>query len=273
MFRAGFVAMSHFPRLAALFAQSEQQDQASQILKLAGLAENKRYREAINGYRLLIARPGTPGRLKVDCEYQIAALPAALRETESAVASLIGAVRPGFDDSIAAFSRERLRPILHDPRATGALAEMKITEADYRELVWLKAEAQHARHGSRRMILENTNRLDPDATAIPQAQSPVRPTTSAAAMYRREQVLLCQRLQREFVMKADVQRIRHAATMAALRGVSAQVAFEPARRARLVAEARKLEIRERAFVPPAGSPDPPRPCSEWPPGPAPAPVR
>ncbi len=87
-------------------------------------------------------------------------------------------------------------------------------------LVWLKAEVQHARHDGRMMIIENTNRFDHEATAIPQAQLPARPTTSVGVLYWRQQLLFRQRMQREFVMRADVARIRHVTMMGAITGVS-----------------------------------------------------
>jgi hypothetical protein len=46
-----------------VFAQTEQQDYTNQLLTLATLTENKKYREAIDGYRLLEAQPGRPGWL------------------------------------------------------------------------------------------------------------------------------------------------------------------------------------------------------------------
>jgi hypothetical protein len=61
------------------------------------------------------------------------------------------------------------------------------------------------------------------------AQVPMRPTTSAGVLYWRQQLLFRQRMQREFVMKADLLRIRHATTMGAITGVSSSVVFDSAR--------------------------------------------
>jgi hypothetical protein len=273
MFRAAFIAILLFSVLAGAFAQTEQQGYTSQLLKLTTLTDNKQYREAIEGYRLLEAQPGTPGWLKAACEYEIAELHAALEEKNGAITALSGAVRLGFDDCITPRASEHLRTILPDPKATQTLAGMKIAEADFRELVWLKAEVQNARHDGRMMILENTNRLDHEATSVPQAQLPVRPTTSAGVLYWRQQLLLRQRIQREFVMRADVARIGHATRMGIIRGVSSSAALESARRARAAAESRRLEILRRAFVPAAPLSDRPRSCSEWSLAPPPAPNR
>ncbi len=270
MFRVGFIATLLFSVLAGVFAQADQ-DYTSQLLKLTTLTENKQYREAINGYRLLGAQPGTPAWLKAACEYEIAELHAALQEKDGAITALNGAVRLGFDDCITPRASEHLGTILQDPKAMQTLAEMKIAEADFRELVWLQVEVQHARHDSRMMILENTNRVDHGATEIPQAQLPTRPTTSPAVLYWRQLLLLVQKMQREFVMKADVQRMRHAATMAAITGVSSSAVLESARKASAAAASRKLEIRRRAFVPAASLSDRPKSCSEWSATPPPSP--
>ncbi len=263
MLRAALIATLLCSALPGVFAQTGQQDYTSQLLKLITLTDNKQYREAIDAYTLLDGQPGTPAWLKAASNYRIAELRAALQETDRAIAALSGAVRLGFDDCITARASDHLRTILQDPKAAQTLAGMKIAEADYRELVWLQAEVLHARHDGRMMIIENTNRLDHEATAIPQAQPPARPTASAGVLYWRQVLLLAQKIQREWVMKADIQRMRHATTMAAISGVSSSAMLESARRARAAAELRRLEIRRRAFVlsPPVS--DRPRTCSEW----------
>ncbi len=263
MFRALCVAISLPSIVSVVFAQAEGQDYTGQLMKLAAFTENKQYREAIDGYRTLQAQPGTPGWLKAASEYEIAELYVALEDRDSAITALSGAVRLGFDDCITPRASDRLKTILQSPKVTQAFAGMKITDADYHELVWLQAEAQHARHDGRMMIIENTNRLDHQRTEIPQAQLPIRATSSPGVLYWRQQLLLRQRVQREFVMKADIARMRHATTMAAISGVSSATVLESARRASVVAASRKLEVSRRAFVPIPTVSDRPRSCSEW----------
>src|SRR4030095_15186264 len=145
---------------------------------------------------------------------------------------------------------EHLPAVLKNPRATQALAGMMITEADFRELVWLKSEVEHAEHDARLMITDNINRVDQQETEIPQAQMPTRPTTSAGVLYWRQQLLLIQRAQREYVSKSDTERMRHAATMGVIAGGASQSAvLQSGLKARAAAESRKAEIRKRAFVP------------------------
>jgi hypothetical protein len=113
------------------------------------------------------------------------------------------------------------------------------------------------------MITDNINRVDQQSTEIPQAQLPARPTHSAGVMYWRQQLLLIQRAQRQFVKKSDEERMAHAATMGVIAGASQSAVLESARQARATAESRKAEIRKRAFVPVTTSSDQPKPCSEW----------
>jgi len=243
--------------------QGAQQDYIDQLIKLSELSSNQQYREAIDGYQKLESKPGTPAWLKAACEYEIAELYGALNETDNAVAALSHAVQLAFDDCLSVRASEHLATILKNPKATQVLTVMKITQADFRELVWLKSEVEHAEHDARMMITDNVNRVDQQATEIPQAQLPTRPTTSAGVLYWREQLLLIQRAQKEFVTKSDEERMAHSATMGVIAGASSSAALESARNAHATAEARKTEIRKRAFVSVATSTDQAKPCSEW----------
>jgi tetratricopeptide (TPR) repeat protein len=253
--------LSIFLLLLACVRVQAQQDYVDQLMRLTELTDNQQYREAINGYKRL--ESGAPEWLKAGAEYEIAELYAELNEPDDAIAALNNAVQLGFDDCLTPRTSKRLAKILSNPRTTQALAAMKITEGDFRELVWLKSEVEHAEHDARMMITDNVNRVDQQETEIPQAQLPARPTHSAAVLYWRQQLLLIQRAQREFVKKSDEARMVHAATMGVINGASSSAALESARLARAAAESRKAEIRKRAFVPMATASNVPKPCSEW----------
>jgi tetratricopeptide (TPR) repeat protein len=264
MFRTTLISIILFSLLAGTPVLAAQQDYTEQLIKLTQLSDNEQYREAIDGYKSLQAQPGTPGWLKAACEYEIAELYGALDETDNAIAALGRAAQLGFDDCLTPRASKRLATILKNPKARQALAGMKIAEADFRELIWLKSEVEHAEYDARMMITDNINRVDQQATEIPQAQLPTRPTASAGVLYWRQQLLLIQRAQREFVKRSDEERMVHAATMGVIGGVpSPSAVLESARKARATAESRKEEIRKRAFVPVATSSDQPKPCSEW----------
>lgn len=262
MFHTALISIFLFSFLAGS-ARIALQDYTDQLMKLTELTDSKRYREAISGYNRLKAQPGAPEWLKAASEYEIAELYAAMNETDNAISALGRAVQLGFDDCITPRNSERLAAVLKTPKATQALAGMKISEADFRELVWLKSEVGHAEHDARMMITDNINRVDQQATEIPQAQLPTRPTSSAGVLYWRQQLLLMQRAQREFVKKSDEERMKHAATMGVISGGSQSAMLESARKARAAAESRKAEIRKRAFIPGRASSDQLKPCSEW----------
>ena len=263
MFRTALISIILFSLLAGASVLAAQQDYTDQLIRLIELSDNEQYREAIDGYQRLQAQPGSPGWLKAASEYEIAELYGALNETDNAIAALTRAVQLGFDDCLSPRASKRLPTVLKNPKATQALAGMKITEADFRELVWLKSEVEDAEHDARLMITDNINRVDQQPTEIPQAQLPTRPTNSAGVLYWRQQLLLIQKAQREFVKKSDQERMVHAATMGVLAGASQSAVLESARQARVTAESRKAEIRKRAFVPVTTSSGLLKPCSEW----------
>ena len=264
MLRTALISVLIVSSLAGATAQTVRQDYTDQLMKLVLLTDNKQYREAIIGYRSLEAQPGTPGWLRAASEYEIAELYAALNEPDNAVAALGRAVELGFDDCLTARGSERLAAVLKTPGGAQALAGMQITQADFRELVWLRSEALHARHDARMMIIENTNRLDHGITEIPQAQLPARPTTSAGVLYWRQLLLLVQKMQRYYVGQADLQRMKHLTTMAVISGgASPSAMLESARRAQAAAASRRAAILQRAFVPVTIPSDRTRPCSEW----------
>ena len=263
MFRISLISICLFSLLVSVRPASAQQDYIDQLIGLSLLTDNQQYREAIDGYKKLESQPGAPGWLKAGAEYEIAELYAQLKETDNAIAALNNAVQLGFDDCLTPRSSKRLATIMKNPKTTQVLAGMKITEGDFRELVWLKSEVEHAEHDGRTMITDNINRVDQQQTEIPQAQLPTRRTTSAGVLYWRQQLLLIQRAQREYVKKSDEERMVHAATMGVVSGASNSAMLESAVTARATAESRKAEIRKRAFVPVKTSSDQPKPCSEW----------
>jgi hypothetical protein len=263
MLRISLISILLFSLLPVGPLESVQQDYIDRLIKLTELSDNQKYREAISGYKRLESEPGTPEWLKAGSEYEIAELYAQLDDTNNVIAALNNAVQLGFDDCLTPRTSKSLARILNNPKMTQVLAGMKITESDFRELVWLKSEVEHAEHDARMMITDNINRVDQQPTEIPQAQLPTRPTRSAGVLYWREQLLLIQRAQRQFVKKSDEERMVHAATMGVVSGASGSAVLESARQARATAESRKAEIRKRAFVPVTPASDRPNTCSEW----------
>src|ERR1043166_7360949 len=187
MVRMAVISISLFSLLVGVRLARAQQDYIDELIKLGQLSANQQYREAIDGYKRLESQPGAPDWLKAGSEYEIAELYAQLSETDNAIGALNNAVQLGFDDCLAPPSSKPLETILKNPKATQVLAGMKINEGDFRELVWLKSEVEHADHDTRMVITANINRLDQQWTDIPQAKLPMRPTHSAGVLYWREQ--------------------------------------------------------------------------------------
>lgn len=263
MNRIALIPVVVFALLAGASSLAAQEDYTDELIKLYELTDSKQYREAINGYKSLQARPGTPGWFKAGAEYEIAELYGALNDTENAIAALNRAVQLGFDDCITPATSESLATVLKNPRAVQVLLGMKIAQADFRELVWLKTEALHTRHDSRMMIIENTNRLDHQITDVPQSQLPTRSTNSAGVLYWRQLLLFVQRVQRDYAGRADLARMKHVTTMAIISGgISPSAAIESARKAKTAADTRRAAIRARTFVP-MPSLGPVKPCLEW----------
>jgi tetratricopeptide (TPR) repeat protein len=249
--------------LSTTMALAAAQDYTGQLTELSQLASNKQYREAIAGYQKLQAQAATPAWLKASSEYEIAELHAAMGENEAAVAALARAVQLGDDDCLTPRRSEKMSPVLKHPKAAQALAAMKISEADLRELAWLQGEVENAEHDARLMIADNIGRVDQHATDIPQAALPTRATTSTGVLYWRQQLRLMQKAQRDFVKQSDEERMVHAATMDVVAGGGDDSAVvESARHADAAAQARRAAIRQRAFVLPAGAATAPGSCNE-----------
>jgi hypothetical protein len=262
MFRNILVSATLLALLAWTRVPAAANDYVDELKKLSQLSSDGQYQQAITGYRALQAQAGTPGWLRAASEFEIADLHGALHETDQAIAALGRSVQMGYDDCLTPRSSEHLATMLKNPKAAQALGGMKISEADLRELAWLQREVDNAGHDARLMIADNMNRVDQQATEIPQSPLPTRATTSPAVLYWRQQLLLMQRAQREFVKASDEERMVHAATMGIASGSSSSAALESARLAHAAAESRRVEVRKRAFVLPASASGQPKSCSE-----------
>ena len=263
MSRIALVPLVLFLSFAWAPTSAGQHDYTAELTKLIELTDAGQQREAITGYRKLQAQANTPAWLKAAAEYEVADLYAAMGQSDQALAALGRSAQFGYDDCLSPRESKHLKPLLANPKAAQALAGMKISDADFRELAWLKSEVEHAGHDAKTMIADNIDRVDQQETEIPQARLPTRPTTSAGVLYWRQQLLLMQKAQRDFVRQSDEERMVHAATMSvAESGASNSAMLESARLAHAAAAARQADIRKRAFVAPASA-GPVKVCTEW----------
>jgi hypothetical protein len=237
-------------------------DEWQQLRPILELVRNKQYPEAITGYEKYLQQG--PKALRGQVEFEIATMHSALGNTQRALIVLEQAIQSGFDNCIAIQQDADLKPIRNDPRFQELYARVRISEADLKELYWLKAEMQNIGHDTNMMITENMTRADGGITIVSRSMVPVRETASPGVLFYREMVKVSQQQQTEYVFQADKARIRHITNMAIISGgSSSQVAARSSYLAARSAEERKRAIDARRFSLPPEAGTTPRPCGEW----------
>jgi hypothetical protein len=233
-----------------------------ELLRLADLIGKKDYSAAIEGYQKLANSPSSPGWLKAGSYFEIASVKLQQGKQEDAFSSLDQAIQNGFNDCFA-IQQDVFADVRSSPDIQRRLAAMKISEADYAELFWLKTEMNNLEHDIKMMITENINRLDDDFTETPQSEIPTRETKSAAVLYARENVRLMQEIQKTYVKQSDEERIQHNATMRVINGeVDQQAILISKQEAAENADVRRKAVTQRAFQNSDRSNEP-KPCSEY----------
>ena len=237
------------------------EDLSQQLLIIKQLVEGKEYAEAIVAYENLLQK--APQSLRGSVQFEIAGLYAALGNTDRSLAIMEQAIQSGFDDCLAIQQNEKLNAAGSDPRFKEFYSRVRVSEADLKELYWLKAEIQNVSHETKMMIMANTNRMDGGITVIPQSAVPARETVSSGVLFNRELLRMMHQLQRQYVFEADKARIRHVTTMITISGrASYEQMARSSRLAALAAEERKRAIEARKFSLPPGMGAIPRSCSE-----------
>ncbi len=243
------------------FLQPED-DILRQLVRIRELVQAMKYPEAIAAYENLLQQ--APKSLRGPVQFEIAGLHAALGNTDRSLATMEQAIQSGFDDCLAVQQNDKINAAGSDPRFKELYSRIRVSEADLKELYWLKAEIQNVSHETKMMITANVNRVDSAMTLIPQSTIPARATVSPGVLFNRELLRMMHQLQRQFVFAADQARIRHLTTMVIISGGASyeRVALS-ARLAALAAEERKRAIEARKFSLPPGVGTTPRSCSEY----------
>jgi tetratricopeptide (TPR) repeat protein len=237
------------------------EDLSQQLLIIKQLVEGKEYAEAIVAYENLLQK--APQSLRGSVQFEIAGLYAVLGNTDRSLAIMEQAIQSGFDDCLAIQQNEKLNAAGSDPRFKEFYSRVRVSEADLKELYWLKAEIQNVSHETKMMIMANTTRMDGGITVIPQSAVPARETVSSGVLFNRELLRMMHQLQRQYVFEADKARIRHVTTMITISGrASYEQMARSSRLAALAAEERKRAIEARKFTLPPGMGAIPRSCSE-----------
>jgi tetratricopeptide (TPR) repeat protein len=237
-------------------------DYSEQLLPIMQLVQDKKYSEAIAGYEKFLQQ--APQSLQSSVQFEIASLHAAMGNKASALEMMEQAIRAGFDDCLAVRQYEEWKSFSTDPRFNELCSRIRVSEADSKELYWLKAEIESVHHDTKMMITENINRVDNGITAVPQSAIPIRETASPGVLFNREVLKVQQRVQKQYVFLADKARIQHLTRMTIISGgASAEQVALSSRFAGRMAEERTRAINARKFSVPAGAGTTPRPCADW----------
>lgn len=222
-------------------------DYQHELFRLADLISKKEYEEAIQGYQALADVSSTPQWLKASAYFEIASAKLEQGKKVEGLSSIDKAIELGFDDCIA-IQQDAFAELKGSKEIASRLDRMKISEADYHELFWLKAEMNNLEHDIKMMITENIDRSDSDFTETPQSEIPSRETSSAAVLYARENVRLMQEVQKTYVKQSDEERISHNATMGIISGSANQQAILISKQqAAEHAEGRRKDVLRRAY--------------------------
>ncbi|MFF2773977.1 hypothetical protein ACFVU3_03640 [Streptomyces sp. NPDC058052] len=125
--------------------------------------------------------------------------------TDEAVHHFDAAVTAGYNDCVA-LHFSAYRPLHADPRFRALYERMRITEADFHELLWLHEEMHTMAQEARTASVDNIGRLDTGVSLLPQAPLPTREPDTAGVLVTRVELLATQTALRRAAVKADFQR-------------------------------------------------------------------
>jgi len=237
-------------------------DYDEELLRLADLTAKKDYDAAIKGYQALADESSSPQWIKAAAYFEIASAKLQQGKKTEGLSSIDKAIEFGFDDCLAV-QQDAFEELKSSNLIQPRLERMKISEADYHELFWLKSEMNNLEHDIKSMITENINRLDSDFTETPQSEIPSRQTSSPSVLYARKNVMLMQHIQTAYVKQSDEERIQHNATMGVINGADQQGILISKQQAAESAEARRKAVSQRAYTPPAGDSGELKSCSSY----------
>ena len=236
-------------------------DSTAELFKILQLADQKKYQDAINAYQqyMQIAPPWFQGPI----QFEIATLQAASGSNKEALETMEEAVQSGFDDCFAVKQYQEWNSLRDNFQFATLHAKMRISEADFQELAWLKAEIEHVNHDTKQMITDNINRADTNFTEIARSEIPTRQTTSPAVLFNRELLKVMHEAQKYYVNASDKERIEHVGKMAIIGGgISNDERLKSTLLVEQAAARRKLAIQQRKFSLPASADSQARACIE-----------
>ncbi len=135
----------------------------------------------------------------------LAGLACAQGETELTLAHLEAAVEGGFNDCVSCHTPLML-PLHREPRFQDLYGRMRITQADFDELVWLHREMQTMIRESQQAAVDNLGRLDTGVSLLPHAPLPTRTPNTLGLLITRIDVAAVQTALQQAAVKAEFQR-------------------------------------------------------------------
>jgi tetratricopeptide (TPR) repeat protein len=258
VFRIAGLFLSLFLFVAPLLKAANLTEDLFHILQLV---DEKNYPDAIASYEQYMR--AAPPWFQGPIQFEIATLHAAQGQNKQALSTMEDAIQSGFDDCLAIQQYPEWNSLKDNFQFATLHSEMRISEADFKELAWLKAEIENVKHDAKMMMTEDINRVDTNFTQIPKSEIPTRQTTSPAVLFTRELLKAMHEAQRYYVNAADKERIEHVVTMGVISGTSNDEMLNSTRLAEQAAARRRLAIEQRKFsiAPSAGTE--PRSCIEF----------
>ncbi|MFC5663967.1 hypothetical protein ACFP3U_13350 [Kitasatospora misakiensis] len=126
-------------------------------------------------------------------------------EAEPAIHHLEAAVSGGYNDCLSLHTPLML-PLHRDPRFQALYGLMRITQADFDELLWLHREMRTMVREAQQASVDNIGRLDTGVSLLPQAPLPTREPDTLGLLITRIDVAAVQTALQQAAVKAEFQR-------------------------------------------------------------------
>ncbi|GGY57670.1 hypothetical protein GCM10010363_43710 [Streptomyces omiyaensis] len=124
---------------------------------------------------------------------------------DQAVHHLDAAVTAGYSDCVALHTPP-WRALHADPRFRVAYGRMRVTQADFDELLWLHREMNLMASEARTASVDNVGRLDFGVSLLPRVPLPTREPQTAGVLATRVELAAVQTALQQAALKAEFQR-------------------------------------------------------------------
>ena len=222
--------------------------------------------QGIKMCRQIVDDPKSPSWLKSGAFGDISVFYLDQNNITAALDAFEKAVDMGFCDPFAIHSNQKFKPLFKNNRFASIYARMRISPADLEELKWYYGEFQNIIHDTKMMILENSNRVDQQLTAVFQVNVPDRKTNSASVLCSRQILRFFHAYQRDIVASSDQQRKHHITQLQLIdnMGNGSSTSYDDILRSQQTAQEnaanRQRSVFQRQFAPPQGLSNTLQPC-------------